>query len=87
MNILFVSPVSVYLCFFPLYFLKLKCKSNFQVYMAVLSHQLQPSQRLQQAWRQTHPADDTTQRGVLLHLHKRAHLQAWLSPGRRGRPR
>lgn len=54
--------------------------------MAVLSHQLQPSQRLQQSRRQTHPADDTTQRGVLLHLHQRAHLKARLSSRRRGRP-
>lgn len=65
--------------------LLLKLKS--QVFTAVWSHQLQPSQRLQQARRQTHPADDTAQRGVLLHLHQRAHLQSWLSSGRSGRPR
>lgn len=50
-----------------------------------MSHQLQPSQRLQQARRQTHPADDTTQRGVFLHFHERAHLQTLLPSRRRER--
>lgn len=34
-----------------------------------LLFQLQPSQMLKEARRQTHPADYTTQRRVLLHLH------------------
>lgn len=85
MIILFVRAILSVICdLFP-HFLMLK--SNFQIYIAVLSHQLKPSQRLQQARRQTHPADDTTQRGVLLHLHQRAHLKTWLYSGRRRRPR
>lgn len=52
--------------------LLLKLKS--ETVSAVLSHQLEPSQRLQQARGQTNPADNTAEWWIFLHLHQWAHL-------------
>ena len=51
------------------------------------TYQLQAGEGLQQPGGEPHPADHAAQRGVLLHLHQGAHLQARLAARRRGGPR